>query len=133
MKLLPFTKTYDKTCVLDFPGFEPEPGRIYAIIGANGSGKSTFAKILAGVLPADRKGAVSDAASVGYLPQKSYAFRMTTEQNLLLNGSDRAKAAQLMKVMSLGIKQGHTVTVTAEGIHEEAAIAAMDGFFTSNL
>lgn len=101
MKLLPFTKTYDRTCVLDFPGFEPESGRIYAVIGANGSGKSTFAKILAGILPADRKGAVSEAASVGYLPQKSYAFRMTTEQNLLLNGSDRAKAAQLMESLQL--------------------------------
>ena len=101
MKLLPFTKTYDKTCVLDFPGFEPDPGKIYTVIGANGSGKSTFAKILAGVLPADRKGTVSDAASVGYLPQKSYAFRMTTEQNLLLNGSDRAKAAQLMEALQL--------------------------------
>ncbi|MBQ2991752.1 MAG: HPr family phosphocarrier protein [Clostridia bacterium] len=55
-----------------------------------------------------------------------------TEVTITCNGKT-AKVAQLMKIMSLGVKQGHTVTVMAEGIHEEAAIAAMDDFFTSNL
>ena len=45
--------------------------------------------------------------------------------------TDRAK--QLMKLMGLGVKQGSIVTVMAEGPSEEAAIAAMDDFFTSNL
>ena len=48
-------------------------------------------------------------------------------------GGKTAKATQLMKIMSLGVKQGSVVTVAAEGPSEEAAIAAMDGFFTSNL
>ena len=55
-----------------------------------------------------------------------------TEITISCNGRS-AKAAQLMKIMGLGVKQGHIVTVMAEGIHEEAAIAAMDGFFTDNL
>ena len=46
MKILPFSKTFEDRCVLDFPGMEVQPGKIYAIIGANGSGKSTFAKVL---------------------------------------------------------------------------------------
>ena len=50
-----FSKTYGQKKVLDFPGMELQPGNIYAILGANGSGKSTFSKILADVLPADRK------------------------------------------------------------------------------
>ena len=78
MKLPAFSKTYADSTVLDFPGMEVEPGRIYAIIGANGSGKSTFAKILSGVLCADRKVALPQ--SVGYLPQKPYAFRMSTKK-----------------------------------------------------
>ena len=78
MKLPAFIKTYDGVTVLDFPGMEIEPGKIYAVIGANGSGKSTFAKILSGVLPADRK--VQLPQSVGYLPQKPYAFRMSTKK-----------------------------------------------------
>ena len=55
-----------------------------------------------------------------------------TEITVSCNGKS-AKAAQLMKIMSLGVKQGSIVTVMAEGPSEEAAIAAMDGFFTSNL
>ena len=38
MKISAFSKTYEGTKVLDFPGMELQPGKIYAIIGANGSG-----------------------------------------------------------------------------------------------
>ena len=84
MKIAPFTKTYEGRQVLDFPGMEVESGKIYAVIGANGSGKSTFAKILAGILPADRKEKYTDGGTIGYMPQKNYAFRMSTKANLLL-------------------------------------------------
>ena len=44
-----------------------------------------------------------------------------------------AAATKLMAVMSLGIKQGDTVTVTVEGGDEEASAAAMERFFRENL
>ena len=43
------------------------------------------------------------------------------------------KASQLMKLMGLGIKQGMTITVAAEGPAEDEAIAAMQKFFEENL
>lgn len=43
------------------------------------------------------------------------------------------KASQLMKLMSLGVKQGNEITVTAEGPAEEEAAAAMKKFFEENL
>ena len=101
MKILPFSKTYEGRTVLDFPGMEPEPGKIYAVIGANGSGKSTFAKILSGILPADKRGARTDSGSIGYMPQKNYAYRMSTKANILLNGTDVAKATALMDAIQL--------------------------------
>ena len=101
MKISAFSKTYEGTGVLDFPGMEMKPGTVYAIIGANGSGKSTFAKILAGILPADRKGKLLDAASVGYMPQKNYAFRMTAKTNILLNGKDEDRATNLMDALQI--------------------------------
>ena len=101
MKILSFSKTYEKRCVLDFPGIQLQPGKIYAIIGANGSGKSTFAKILAGVLKADQKGPFLDTQSVGYMPQKNYAFRMTTKANVLLNGKDEQRANALLDAIGL--------------------------------
>lgn len=101
MKIEAFTKTYDQRTVLDFPGIELQPGKIYAVIGANGSGKSTFARVLSGVLPADRRQKPLRVASVGYMPQKTYAFRMSTRANLLLNGADRARAGELIDALQL--------------------------------
>ena len=101
MNIQAFSKTYDGVTVLDFPGAELQPGTICAVIGANGSGKSTFAKILAGVLPADQKGRLRDEASVGYLPQKHYAFRMSTRGNILLGGRDAARANELMDALRI--------------------------------
>jgi len=102
MKIQPFSKTYDGVTVLDFPGFDLKPGTIYSIIGSNGSGKSTFAKILASALPADQgKRYLDEGICVGYMPQKNYAFRMSTQANILLGGSDRQLAAARMELLQL--------------------------------
>ena len=101
MKISAFSKTYEGRKVLDFPGMELQTGKIYAIIGANGSGKSTFAKVLAGVLKADRRGKLLTGGTVGYMPQKNYAFRMSTRANILLNGKDTARAEKLMAALRL--------------------------------
>lgn len=42
-------------------------------------------------------------------------------------------AARLMAVMSLGVKQGQTITVTAEGDDEEAAASEIQAFLEANL
>ena len=42
-------------------------------------------------------------------------------------------AARLMAVMSLGVKQGQVVKVSAEGADEDTAIAALTAFFEANL
>lgn len=42
-------------------------------------------------------------------------------------------AARLMAVMSLGVKQGQTVTVTVEGADEDAAADGMQKFLEENL
>ena len=100
MKIEAFSKSYEGICVLDFPGIEVQPGKIYAVIGANGSGKSTFAKVLTGIIPADRKGHFL-SGNMGYMPQKNFGFRMSTKANLLLNGSDEARADRLMEAIQI--------------------------------
>lgn len=42
-------------------------------------------------------------------------------------------ATRLMAVMSLGVKQGQVVKVSAEGADEDTAIAALTAFFEANL
>ena len=59
---------------------------------------------------------------------KEYASRIT-----ITKGGKTAEAQKLMAVMSLGVKKGETVTVSAEGEDEEKAVADMETFFTENL
>ena len=100
MNIKAFSKTYEGVTVLDFPGMDLKKGKIYGVIGANGSGKSTFAKILTGILPADKRGKCLQA-KVGYMPQKNYAFRMTTKANILLGSKEEARANKLMDALQL--------------------------------
>lgn len=101
MKIEAFSKTYEGRKVLDFPGIELEKGKIYGVIGANGSGKSTFAKVLTGILRGDNRGKTGVCGRIGYLPQKNYAFRMTTRANILLGGKNIDRAGELMNALQL--------------------------------
>lgn len=101
MNIHAFTKSYNGRRVLDMPEFEFERGKIYAVIGSNGSGKSTLAKMLAGIERPDDNRLVCSCASVGYLPQKSYAFRMSVRKNIALNGSDSARLESLMSELRI--------------------------------
>lgn len=51
----------------------------------------------------------------------------------ITKGNKTVKASQLMMLMSLGAKKGDTVTVSAEGPEEDAAIAKMEEFFKTTL
>jgi len=101
MKISAFRKTYEGRRVLDFPGIELDKGKIYCIIGANGSGKSTFAKVLSGVLAADTKGRIHDDIAVGYMPQKNYAFRMKVKDNVMLGSRNEGKACKRMQALQI--------------------------------
>jgi phosphocarrier protein len=50
----------------------------------------------------------------------------------LTKGDTTKKLTQLMMLMSMGVQQGDTVTVTAEGEDEDAAIAALQSFFAEH-
>ena len=59
---------------------------------------------------------------------KKYASVCTITKN-----GKTSKLNQLMMLMSLGIKQGETVTIAAEGADEDTAIAELKAFFEANL
>ena len=115
MKTTAFTKTYNKRVVLDLPELMLPEGKITAVIGPNGSGKSTFAKILAGIERADDRRAIFSGVTVGYLSQKSFPFRMSTEKNILQNGNDPARAAALMKALGIETLAGQSAKKLSGG------------------
>lgn len=113
MRIESFTKSYGGKTVLKLDALELLPRKIYAVIGGNGSGKSTLAKVLSGVVKPDGGGSPADEDSIGYLPQKSYAFRMSVIKNLLQNGGDKKKAAELltkMKISRLAGEKAHKLS-----------------------
>ena len=100
MKLPPITKTYGGRRVLDLPALELADGAIHAVIGANGSGKSTLARILAGVITPDQ-GSFPCMGQAGYMPQRSYPFRMSVVRNLQLTGAGRERAMAQLELFGL--------------------------------
>lgn len=103
----PFTKSYHGRTVLNFPAFSFEPSHIYAVIGSNGSGKSTFARVLAGIEKVDSATRpLSSSVNIGYLPQKPYAFHMILRKNILLNkeknsSGNETRAEELIRAFEL--------------------------------
>ena len=115
MKTTAFTKTYAERVVLSLPELELPQACITAVIGPNGSGKSTLAKILAGIERADEKRPILSGVSVGYLPQKSFPFRMSTEKNILQNGNDPVRARALMKELGIDALAGQSAKKLSGG------------------
>jgi len=48
-------------------------------------------------------------------------------------GDKTQKLTQLMMLMAMGIQQGDTVTIRAEGTDEEIAIRELEDYFKANL
>lgn len=82
-------KTYGIKTALDIPELLLEDGKIYAVIGANGCGKSTLAKLLSGTVKSDGEHIKCPDKRIGYMPQKSYAFNMSMRKNLRINGNGK--------------------------------------------
>lgn len=70
------------------------------------------------------------ARPAGLLVKEAKKFESAI--TLKANGKSAA-ATKLMAIMSMGVKNGQTVTVEAEGTDEEAASAGMQAFFEENL
>ena len=101
MRIPALTKSYDGRTVLDVPEMTLNEGKICAVLGANGCGKSTFARILSGLLASDNHNRIPDSLNVGYLPQKAYAFRTSVRKNILMGLSDTEKAEELIRDLLL--------------------------------
>lgn len=70
------------------------------------------------------------ARPAGLLAKEAKKF--SSACTITKNGQTR-KLTQLMMIMSLGVKQGETITIAAEGEDEDAAIEALTAFFEGNL
>ena len=88
--------SYGKRVIFKDVNIKFTPGNCYGLIGANGAGKSTFLKILAGQLEADR-GDISKGPRqrLAMLSQDQFAFDEFTVADTLIMGHKK-----LYKVMA---------------------------------
>ena len=100
---------YGGSHILRDLSFEVQPGRVTALLGRNGVGKTTLLKALMGLVPAAtgsvRFGSTDltraapyrrAAAGLGYVPQGREIFtRLTVEENLMMGLATRPRRARL--------------------------------------
>ena len=98
---------YGKSHVLHGVSFDVQPGQIVALLGRNGSGRSTTAKAIMGLV--DCQGSINWKAGeivgkkayqiahlgIGYVPENRDIFpKLTVHQNLLLGQKDAGKGSR---------------------------------------
>lgn len=103
-----------------------------AILGGNGSGKSTFLKVLAGILH-PLKGKIKTTASIGYLPQNPMALfhestvRMQLQKALpyQLLAEDDGALQELITFLDLGTLLDHHPYDLSGGEMQKVALATV--------
>jgi ATPase subunit of ABC transporter with duplicated ATPase domains len=122
------TLSYGKRVLFKDVNIKFIPGNCYGLIGANGAGKSTFLKILAGEVECD-KGAitVTTGERIAVLRQDQFAFDEETVFNAVMMGHER-----LYKVMAereaIYAKSEFTEADGIRSAELEAEFAEMNGY-----
>ncbi|MCA8922150.1 MAG: ABC transporter ATP-binding protein [Planctomycetes bacterium] len=136
-------KSYGALEALKGLSLSVKPGEVFGLLGHNGAGKSTFAKILSGlVLPDSGEARVAGhvlatdplaaRTAFGYLPEESVLYEELTAWEHLelfarLRGLDperaRTRAARLFDFFDLGEAVHRPVAGYSRGMRRKAAIA----------
>ena len=125
-------KTYlgKKTALYD-ASLKVESGRIYGLLGPNGSGKTTFLKIIAGLIKptagnfkvCGKEFGIDTKKITAFLPDKNVVYPwMTSEDSInfyadFFEDFDKNKALEMLKFMKLEPKQ--TVKTMSKGMIEK--------------
>ncbi|MDO5423503.1 MAG: ABC transporter ATP-binding protein [Eubacteriales bacterium] len=109
------TKTYRNRAAVQNLTLSLSPGRIYALLGPNGSGKTTFMKMAAGlvkptngeILFEDQPIGIHSKEHIAYMPTESYFYAYMTGKDVgnyyhdFFQDFDSEKYFQLLETMNL--------------------------------
>ena len=105
MKITNLKKRFNGKLVVDLPHLTVEQGKMYVLWGQNGFGKSTFFRLLTGILQPD-EGVVENNMSISYQPQNPYIFKYNCLQNVMLGtkAGNTTKALEILDYLGLSDK-----------------------------
>lgn len=128
------TKKYENKIVLENISFTVSEGKIIGLLGANGAGKTTIIKIIAGVindysgevLVCNHKPGIYTKSKVSYLPDKTYLsswMKVKHSVDLLADfyiDFDRNKAMELLKLLNIDVNQN--IVNLSKGTYEKVQL-----------
>ncbi len=101
------TKSYGERILFAQVTFGVDEGDKIGLIGVNGTGKSTFLKVVAGLEPADGgKVTLASGVRVGYLPQNPEFDAASTVLAQVFKGS--SPVMQLIREYELALERGQS-------------------------
>ena len=129
IELREVTKTYGATTALDSVSVRLSPGRVHALMGKNGSGKSTMVKLLAGAIqPTSGELWVNGAPARFEQPRDAFASGiMTVYQELSLVGQLSVGENIYLGRLPRRPGFGGTVVDWRQGARRRLAAAGGDG------
>ncbi|MBB6630379.1 ABC transporter ATP-binding protein [Clostridium algidicarnis] len=125
------SKSYFKKKALDNLNLTIPEGQVLGLLGPNGSGKTTFIKILSGILSQSSGDIIIDGnipgaytkSVVSYLPDKNYLYKWMTVNDAILffkdfySDFDEVKSYELLSFMKLD--KNSKVTSLSKGMSEK--------------
>ncbi|MCC0013322.1 MAG: sugar ABC transporter ATP-binding protein [Hoeflea sp.] len=116
-------KFFGPTRALDGVNFTARAGEIHAVVGGNGCGKSTMAKVVSGILPVDG-GTVSILGETPSTPAESKAIGISTVYQEVLVADESTVVDNIFMgsdaLFTKSMSQEHKVTRAAELMQELA-------------
>ena len=134
------TKVFDGTVAVDHLDLSVDPGEIVGLVGINGAGKTTFLRMLAGIIqPTEGKvviaghalegDAVKARAELAFVPDTPMLFDSLTVQEHLVFVSDlygvtdrEARFGALLEEFDLGERRHATASSLSRGMRQKLAI-----------
>ena len=114
-------KFFGPTRALDGVNFTARAGEIHAVVGGNGCGKSTMAKVASGILPVD-SGSVSVLGETPSTPAESKAIGISTVYQEVLVADEATVVDNIFMgadaLFSKNLSQDRKVARAAELMHE---------------
>ena len=102
MEIANLKKSFGGKTVVDLPFLSIQKGQIYVLWGQNGSGKSTFFRLISGVMPPD-VGSFKNPLKINYQPQNPYIFKYNCIDSVMLGAKpkDKSRALELLDYLGL--------------------------------